>query len=64
MPEDFMYLFIYFECLDIQFFNSLACDLQDTMPCQRSLQLLSGEVDDFPRGGNHSKHMPPPTYLA
>ena len=34
------------------------------MPCQRSLTLLPREVEDFPRGGNHSKHMPPLTYLA
>ena len=29
-----------------------------------SLTLLPREVDDFLRGGNHSKHMPPLTYLA
>ena len=63
MPEDFMYLFISFEYLDIQFFNSLACDLQDTMPRQGSLQLSPREVDNFPRGGNHSKYMPLATYL-
>ena len=29
-----------------------------------SLILLPREVEDFPRGGNHSKYMPPLTYLA
>ena len=29
------------ECLGIQFFNSLTCDLQDTMPPQRSLTLFT-----------------------
>ena len=65
MPEHFIYLFIYsFECLSIQFFNLLTCDLRDTKPRQRSLTLLPIEVEDFPTGGNHSKHMPPLTYLA
>ena len=32
-------LFLFFECICIQFFNSLTCDLRDTMPCQRSLTL-------------------------
>ena len=60
----FIYLFIYlFECLGIQFFNSLTCDLRDTMPRQRSLTLLPREVEDFPRGDKHFKHMPPLTYL-
>ena len=61
-----IYLFIYsfFECLVIQFFNSLTCDLRDTMPRQRSLSLLPREVEDFPRGDRHFKHMPPLTYLT
>ena len=25
---------------------------------------LPKEAEDFPRGGNHSKYMPPPIYLA
>ena len=29
------------ECLGIQFFNSLTCDLRDTMPRQRSLTLFT-----------------------
>ena len=60
----FIYLFIYFECLGIQFFSSLTCDLQDTMPCQGSLTLFPRELEYFPRGGNHSKQTPPLTYLA
>ena len=60
----FIYLFIYlFEFLGIQFFNSLTCDLRDTMPRQRSLTLLPREAEDFPRGDKHFKHMPPLTYL-
>ena len=62
-----IYLFIYFfffECLGIQFFSSLTCYLRDTMPCQRSPTLLPREAEDFPRGGNHSKHMPLLTCLA
>ena len=72
MPEPlFIYLFIYvfmylfiFESLGIHFFNSLTFDLQDTMSHHWSLTLLPREMEDFPRGGNHSKHMPPLTYLA
>ena len=29
-----IWLFLFFECLDIQFFNSLTCGLRDTMPRQ------------------------------
>ena len=54
----------FFECLGIQFFNSLTCDLQDTMPHQRSPTLIPREAEDFPRGDNHSKHVPLPTYLG
>ena len=65
MPEHlFIHLFIFFECLGIQFFSSLTCYLWDTMPCQRSPTLLPREAEDFPRGGNHSKHMPLLTCLA
>ena len=31
---------------------------------QESFTLIPREAEDFPRGGNHSGHMPPPTYLA
>ena len=63
LEHSFIYLFIYFECLGIQFFNSLARDLRDIMPGKRSLQLLPGEAEDFPRGDMHFKHVPPLTYL-
>ena len=58
------WLFFVFECIGIQFFNSLTCDLRDTMPCQRSPTLIPREAEDFPRGGNHSKHVPLLTYLG
>ena len=45
-------------------FSSLTCNFRDTMPRQRSLTLLPRETEDFHRGGNHSKHMPPLTHLA
>ena len=51
------------ECLGVQFFNSLTCDLQDAMPHQRSLTLLPRKAEDFPRGNRHFKHASPPTYL-
>ena len=55
----FIYLFIYFfECLGIQFFNSLTCDLRGTMPYQMLPKLLPMEAEGFPRCGNHSKHIP------
>ena len=50
-------LFLFFECIGIQFFNSLTCDLRDTMPRQRSLTLISKEGEDFPRGDKHFKHV-------
>ena len=63
MPEHlFIYLFL-FECLGIQFFNSLTCDLRDTMPRERSLPLLPREAEDFLRGDRYFKHVPPLTYL-
>ena len=54
----------FFECLGIQFFNSITCDFQDAMPHQSSLTLMHREAEDFRRGGNHSRHMPLLTYLA
>ena len=54
----------FLECLGIQYFNLLTCDLRDTMPCKRSPTLIPREAEDFPRGYNHSKHVPLPTYLA
>ena len=44
----------FFECLGIQFFNSLTCDLRDTMPRQRSPTLTPREAEAFPRGDNYS----------
>ena len=44
--------------------HSLTCDLPDAMPHQGSLTLIPREAEDFPRGDNHSKHVPLPTYLA
>ena len=55
--------FKFFECLDIQFFNSVTCDLRDTMPRQRSLTLIPREAEDFSRGDRHFKHVPLLTYL-
>ena len=34
------------------------------MPCQWSLTPIPREAEDFPGGGNHSRHVPLPTYLA
>ena len=34
------------------------------MPRQRSLTLLPREAEDFPRGGNHFRYIPPLTYLG
>ena len=62
------WLFFFFECIGIQFFNSHTCDLRDAMPRQRSLTLtltvIPREAEDFPRGDNHSKRVPLPTHLA
>ena len=55
--------FFFFECSGIQFFTLPTCDLQDTMPCQRSLPLLPREAEGFPRGDRHFKHVPLLTYL-
>ena len=46
MPEH-LFIYLFFECLGIQFFNSLTCDLQDTIP----------------RGDRHFKHVASLTYL-
>ena len=54
----------FFECLGIQFFNSLTCDLRDAMPRQRSPTLTPREAEAFPRGDNYSQHVPLPTYQA
>ena len=40
-------LILFFECLGIQFFNSLTFYLLDTMSCQGSLTLIPREVEDF-----------------
>ena len=56
-------IIIIIECLGIQFFNLLTCDLWDAMLRQRSLTLLPREAEDFPRGDRHLKHVPPLTYL-
>ena len=61
-PDTWLF-FGFFECIGIQFFNSLTCDLRDAMPRQRSLTLIPREAEDFPRDGKHFKHVPPPTYL-
>ena len=53
----------FFECLGIQFFNS--SHVTYGTPCRaRGHSHSLREADDFPRGGNHSKHMLPPIYLA
>ena len=44
-------------------FNSLTCDLPDTMPRHWSLILLTREAEGLPRRDRHFKHVPPPTYL-
>ena len=38
-------LFLFFECIGIQLFNSLTCDLPDAMPRQRSLTLIPREAE-------------------
>ena len=53
----------FFECLGIQFFNSLTCDIRDAMPRQGLPTLLPREAEDFLRGDRHFKHVPPLTYL-
>ena len=57
-------MFVFFWMLRHPVFSSLTCNFRDTMPRQRSLTLLPRETEDFHRGGNHSKHMPPLTHLA
>ena len=59
-PDTWLFFFV---CLGIQFFNSLTCDLGDTMPRLRSLTLIPREVENFSRGDRHFKHVPQLTYL-
>ena len=49
-------LFLFFECIGIQFFNSLTCDLREAMPCQRSLTLthMTYRIPCHARGHSHS----------
>ena len=54
---------LFFECLGIQFFNSSHVTCR-TPCCARGHLHSPREVEDFPRGGSYSKHMPLPTYLA
>ena len=56
--------FFLFECLGIQFLNSLTSNFWDAMLCCRSLILLPRVAEDLPKGNNHSKQMPLFTYLA
>ena len=50
------WLFFFFGCIGIQFFNS---------PCHARghFTLIPREAEDFPRGDRHFKHAPLPTYL-
>ena len=58
-------LFYFFECLGIQFFNSVACNLPDPMPCWGSPSLLARGPEDFIGvTNNYSKHMPLLTCLV
>ena len=59
----FYFIIIFFECLGIQFLVHSHVTY-GTLPRQRSLTLLPRETEDFLRVGNHSRHMPPLTYLA
>ena len=53
----------FFKCLGTKFFNSSHVTYRT--PCRtRGHSHSPKEAEDFPRGGNHSKHMPPLTYLA
>ena len=54
---------LFFECLGIQFFNS-AHVTYGTLYHTGDHSHSPKEAEDFPGGGNHSKQMPPPTYLA
>ena len=53
-----LFIYLFFECLGIQFFKSLTCDLRDAMPRHWLLTLLPREAEDFPRGSSDSKNMP------
>ena len=59
----YLFFFIIFWMPRHPVFSSLACDLWDTMPHQRSLPLLPREAEDLPRGERHFKHVLPLTYL-
>ena len=65
MPEHFFFfvVVVFCECLGIQLFNSLTCDIPEAMPCQRSLTHLPREPEDFRRGVRNFKCVPPSTYL-
>ena len=63
LPQQLLFSPPFFECLGIQFFNSLTCDLRDIMPRQRSPTLITREAEDFPRVDRHFKHVSPLTYL-
>ena len=53
----------FFECLGIQFFNP--SHVTYGTPCHtRGHTHSPKEAENFPTGGNHSKHMPPLIYLA
>ena len=63
-PDTWLFYFcFFFECLGIQVFNSLTCDLRDIMPCQRSSTFIPREAKNFPRGDRHFKHVSPLTFL-
>ena len=57
------YYYFFFGMLTHSVYNSLTCDLGDTIPHQRSLTLLPREVEDFPRGDRHFKLVLLLTYL-
>ena len=54
---------LFFECLGIQFFNSSHVTYR-TLCRTRDHSHPPKEAEDFPGGGNHSKQIPPTTYLA
>ena len=57
-------LLYFFECLGVQFFNSVTCNLPDPMPCWGSPSLLARGPGDFTGGNNYSGHMPLLTCLV
>ena len=50
LPQHKAIFFFFFDCLGIQFFNSLT--------------LLPSEAEDFPRSERNFKHVPPLTFLT